>query len=115
MARILVRFTHSPYQNSHAIDGLEFAMSATNYGHKVSVLFEGDAVWMWQSNQQPPAGVKNIQKKLRALPLFEVEPCYVSQSAAATHCIDIPTSQCVLVDNARIVELLKEATHVVTF
>ena len=115
MAHILVRFTQSPYQGSKAIDGVDFAMAATNYGHQVSALFEGNAVWMWQNDQQPPEGVKNLRKKLNALALFEVEPCYISRLAVSRQQVDIQSDQCVFVDSPEIVALLRQADHVVTF
>lgn len=115
MALILVRFTSAPYSTSSASDGLDFALAATNYGHDVTVLFEAQAVWMWQENQQPPAGVKNMTKRLKSLPLFDIEDCYICQSSLHTYSITPFSSQYQIADSDTLVSLLANADHVVTF
>lgn len=115
MASILVRFTSAPYSTSSASDGLDFALAATNYGHHVTVVFEGQAVWMWQANQRPPPGVKNMSKRLKSLPLFDIEDCYICQSSLNTYSVT-PFSQAFqAADSNTLITLLKNADHVVTF
>lgn len=116
MASILVRFTQSPYQGSAMHDGLEFAMSATNYGHDVAVLFDNEAVRAFVAHQAPPAGVKTVAKRLNALALFEVEPCYVSASALAQRVIQLEDDDdIILIGDDQQRALLARFTHVVTF
>lgn len=81
MAHILVRLISAPYGSSNAADGLDFAIGATNYGHDVSVIFEGDGVWQLHPNQQPAQGTKNQAKRLSAMPLFDIEDCYICHAS----------------------------------
>ena len=115
MASILVRFTSAPYSTSSASDGLDFALAATNYGHNVTVLFEAQAVWMWQENQQTPAGVKNMTKRLKSLPLFDIEDCYICQSSLNTSQVVPFSRNYQSADSDLIMTLLANADHVVTF
>ena len=78
MAHLLIRFTTAPYSVSQASDGLDFAMAATNYGHEVSILFEGDGIYQLTEQAPQQQGVKNHFKGLKrchSLTLKTVTTC----------------------------------------
>ena len=60
MATMLIRFTQTPYGNQISQDGLDFVLAATNYGHDVKVLFEGDGVLQLVKTDSLK-GLKNLQ------------------------------------------------------
>lgn len=115
MATILVHFTSSPYASNIAGEGLDFAISATNYGHDVIALFSDDAVWMWQSDQHTPDGVKTIFKRLKALPLFDVEKVYVCESSLRLRAVNAGSNSFEQVTDSQIAAVFNLADHVVTF
>lgn len=115
MATILVHFISSPYGSGTAGEGLDFAMSATNYGHEVIALFSDDAVQMWRSDQHTPDGVKTVAKRLKALPLFDIERLYVCEMSLQQRGINADTTQYKPLCASDIAAVIDEAEHVVTF
>ncbi|MEW9796946.1 DsrE family protein [Alteromonas sp. CYL-A6] len=116
MASLLVILSSPPYGNSAAAEGIDFALAATNYGHEVAVLIEGDGVWQLQHNQHTEKGVKNIEKRLKSLALFDVEPCYVcSESLAANRVTHNPDSEFKLISTSDKLALFARTDHVVRF
>lgn len=115
MATILVHFTSSPYASGAIGEGLDFAISATNYGHQVIALFSDDAVWMWQSEQHTPDGIKSVSKRLKALPLFDVEKLYVCESSLRLRAVNADHNRFEQVTGAQIAAFFEHAEHVVTF
>lgn len=122
MATILIRFTQSPYGSAISQDGLDFTLAATNYGHNVIVLFEGEGVL--QLTKTPSGkGIKNHSKRLASMPFFDIEDCYVCKDSAEKFQIHT------LFENTQVIEeleaqfvtahervaLVKKADHVVTF
>lgn len=117
MAHLLIRFTTAPYSVSQASDGLDFAMAATNYGHEVSILFEGDGIYQLTEQAPQQQGVKNQFKRLKALPFFDIEDCYYVQSDYATRRItgrDVLKTVKALADD-EVPALIERVDHVVTF
>ena len=117
MANILVRMTHPPYGSSDANDGLNFAMSATNYGHEVAMLFEFDGVFQLAATQAPTQDYKNHAKQLKSLPFFEVEPLYVCQDSlnAREPLLTLNHSGMISVSAQQKRDLINQADFVVTF
>lgn len=122
MAMLLVRFTHSPYGNSNSQDGLDFALGATNYGHDVKVLFEGEGV-LQLIKADSIKGLKNHSKRLASMPFFDIDECYICEDSANTFNVTRTLSNSQLVNeleakwinaDAR-VNLIQNADHVVTF
>nr|WP_206663266.1 DsrE family protein [Ningiella ruwaisensis] len=81
---MLIISTHAPYHSSFAMDAYEAALGATNVGLEVRFLFQGNGVFQLLS-AQTPAGIqhKNMAKKLKALPLFDIEDIYVCSKSVA--------------------------------
>ncbi|GGW97449.1 DsrE family protein [Alteromonas halophila] len=84
MKRILVILTTPPYGSGDAQDALDFAVAGVNFGHDIVVLFEGDGVWQLTPEQAPPKGIKNVGKRIKSLPLFDVEEIYACKSSVVT-------------------------------
>ncbi len=116
MARILVRMTTPPYGTSDAAEGLEFAITATNYGHTVQILFEGQGVLQLLNNQQP-IGMLNHGKRLHSLTFFDIEECFVCEESMKT--LNISRSDVAtfveFIPEHEIVQLYQKTDHVVTF
>lgn len=117
MATFLIRMTSAPYGSSNANDGLNFAMSATNYGHEVSILFEFDGIFQLATSQSPSKDYKNHAKQLKALPFFDVEPLFVCQDsfAARKEMIALHSDEMIIVNAQQKRELINDADFVVSF
>lgn len=96
-----------------AVDSLDFALSATNYGLDVSVLFEGDGVYQLLDNQSPVKGLKNIRKKVAVLSLFDIEKQFVCTTSLATRHLDVVNDELIPVDTAQKLELFNTTDFVV--
>ena len=82
MSYLLIISTRAPYHSSSAIDAYEAALAATNMGVSVKFLFMGDGAYQIENKQAPEQiGHKNLFKKLKALPLFDVEDIYAHVSS----------------------------------
>ena len=117
MAKLLIRMTSPPYGSSNAADGLDFALAATNYGHEVVMLFEGNGIYVLLPQQPVQAGVKNLSKQLKSLPFFDIEECFYSAVDAQYCNVDsdaLQTSAEAITDEA-INTLINDCDHVVTF
>ncbi|MCW8108089.1 DsrE family protein [Alteromonas ponticola] len=116
MATILIRMTSAPYGTNSAEEGLDFAISATNFGHEVLLVFEGEGLYQLIMRQQPE-GTPNHAKRLTALPFFDIEECFYSELSLQL----LGLSESVLGDVASPVTekelqaLYNKANHVVTF
>lgn len=115
MARLTVRITSAPYTGAAVTDALDFAIAATNYGHGVTLLFEGLGIYAWQHSQSPAKGTKSIAKRLKSLPLFDIDLCYVCQQSVTHYGVAVDNPQACLVSSQQIIELLHQTDHVVTF
>ncbi|WP_018981816.1 DsrE family protein [Salinimonas chungwhensis] len=115
MAKILIHFYSAPYTSNTCAEGLDFAIAATNYGHEVSVLFSDHAVHIWQPEQSPAPGIKNLAKRLKALPLFDIENLYICSMSASAHDLQISSPLVTALDGEQINQLILNADHVVTF
>jgi tRNA 2-thiouridine synthesizing protein C len=122
MASLLIRFTQSPYGSAFGQDGLDFALAATNYGHTVHVLFEGEGVL--QLVQTPSTkGIKNHSKRLASMPFFDIEECFICKDSVDAFAIDsvllntglIEELDGQLLNASQRLALIQRADHVVTF
>lgn len=117
MSKILVQLTHPPYSGSHAEDGLDFVLAASNYGHEVAVLFVGDGVFQLQHNQAPTQG-PNHSKRLKMMPLYDIDDVYVSEHCMAQRGLSedglIPLDKHITAMTS-IKTLIQQYQHVVTF
>ncbi|MCU7554092.1 DsrE family protein [Alteromonas sp. ASW11-19] len=117
MATITVRMTTPPYQGISAQDGLDFAMAATNYGHEVQILFEGEGVAQLAGQLTPPTGMKSHTKRLKALPFFDIEELYYCTQSAQARLTDgqslAVAAEPLSADGVK--ELMNSSDHIVTF
>lgn len=117
MAKITVCMTTAPYHGILTQDALDFAMGATNYGHDVRLLFIDEGVLQLLSGQQPAEGIKNHEKRLKALPFFDIEELFCCQSSLEDRNMkkeDIP-HDIRLCDSEAISTILNHCDHVVRF
>lgn len=117
MANILIRLTTPPYGSSDAADGLDFAIGATNYGHQIVLLFEGNGVWQLINQSPQTKGVKNHSKRLKSLTFFDIDACYYCEEDRLTLGIDKEKLNGVATqaDKDHIFTLINNSDHVVTF
>ncbi len=121
MAKLLIRMTSAPYGTSNASDGLDFALAATNYGHEVAVLFEGNGLYQLFP-QAKVKGVKDQSKRIKSLPFFDVEECFYAENDVNRLGLNTDTFAATIVqddvtplDDAGIIMQIEQADHVVTF
>ena len=122
MASLLIRFTQSPYGNVFSQDGLDFALAATNYGHTVHVLFEGEGVLQLVQTASTK-GIKNHSKRLASMPFFDIEECFICKDSVDAFAIDsvllntglIEELDGQLLNASQRLALIQRADHVVTF
>jgi len=117
MSKILIRFSQSPFGNALAQDGLDFALAATNYGHEVVVLFEGDGVLQLMDSDIHPS---SFAKRLSVMPMFDIEECYVCMQSLSN--LNVSPSEKLIqslelqkLDSSGKLDLFKHVTHTVTF
>lgn len=115
---LLVVIRHSPYGSSLARASLDVALSAAAFGRPVDLLFSGDGVLqLLQGQQTDAAGVKNIERLLASLPLYDIEQVYVDAEAAARYKLELASAPlpALALDRAAIGELLQRHDHVLGF
>ena len=87
---IVIKTTQPPYSTSSSVDALEAAMAASNIGIKVIFVFADDGVY--QLNETQEAAIiehKSIYKRLKALPLFDIDDVYVQATAVIARNINL--------------------------
>lgn len=117
MSNILVQFTQPPYSGSDAEDGLDFVLAATNYGHDVAVLFTGDGVYQLHV-EQTPSFAKNHAKRLKMMPLYDIEDVYISKPCLESRHLssdNLVNVDGVTLSHQQVTDLINQAKHVVTF
>lgn len=116
--RLLVIIRHSPYGSSLARASLDVALSAAAFDQPVNLLFSGDGVLQLMSGQQTESvGVKNIERLLASLPMYDIERVYVDAEAAARYRLDLSATPLPAksLDHTAIGELLDNHDHVLGF
>lgn len=82
MALILVVFQSGPYGHLQAQEGLDVALAAIAFEHRVRVLFVGDGVDLLRRGQNPTLiGQKCYTAGFRSLALHGVQACGVEAQA----------------------------------
>ncbi|NMH61059.1 DsrE family protein [Alteromonas ponticola] len=116
MATILIRMVNAPYGSSDAEEGLDFAISATNFGHEVLMLFEGNGLYQLLKEQQPD-DMTNQVKRLSALPFFDIEDCFVCEESSSSLSVSLSDLADFVspVSGDEKIALFSQANHVVTF
>lgn len=115
---IVVQTSQSPYHTSSAIDALEAALAATNIGLEVIFIFVGEGVFQLNDNQQNELiSHKSIFKKLKALPMYDIEQVYVQQAALKLYGVSLPNKMPILnsVSEEKIANICAQAKQVLVF
>ena len=116
--KLLVVIRHTPYGSSLGRASLDVALAMAAFDQAVDVLFMGDGVLQLLTGQDSQAiGVKNIEKLLGSLPLYDIESVYVDTAGADRYGLD-PASTPVpvtLVDGPAINSLMADADHLLGF
>jgi tRNA 2-thiouridine synthesizing protein C len=115
---IVIQTTQAPYSTSASIDAFEAALAATNIGLQVVYIFVANGVFQLQGGQQNNAiKHKSVYKKLSALPLFDIECLFAQSSALSENMVDLAEVPLDIrtIDDHQIIELCKQAKHVLVF
>lgn len=93
MATILVILSKTPHGSASAKDGLDFAMSATGFGHDVDVVFIDDGVFQLMApiDSAPAYQTKQPFKIAKSLSFFDIDNVYVCEQSLAKRMIDKET------------------------
>lgn len=76
--RLLYIAARPPYADDRAQELLDALLVAASFGAEVSVLFQDEGVWQLLPGQDGQAlERRTLGAQLEALPLFDVERCYV--------------------------------------
>ena len=75
---ILIVLTQAPSNASANQEALDLALAAATFEQKVTLVYEGDAIYQLASQQQPELiGRKNLPKVMKALPIYGIEDQYI--------------------------------------
>lgn len=114
---LLLICRRSPWSGPGAREALDIALAGGAFDLPISLLFLDDGVFQLQPGQQPAAiQQKDLTANLQALPLFGVEPLYVSRTdlnrrgLSAEH-LTLPAT---LVEDADLSDLLNQHDLVIT-
>jgi tRNA 2-thiouridine synthesizing protein C len=116
--KLLVVIRHTPYGSSLGRASLDVALAMAAFDQAVDVLFMGDGVLQLLAGQDGKAiGVKNIEKLLGSLPLYDIESVYVDAAGAKRYGLDsartpVPVT---LLDAPAINALMADADHLLGF
>lgn len=117
MAPLLFLIRHSPRGSSAGEDAVDAILAAAALDVPVEVLFMGAGVLQLLENQQVGPGVRDLAANWQALPVFDVESCYVEASALHDHGLDtaaltLPVS---VLNEQDLQDCLQRAGQVVSF
>lgn len=116
MAILTVILSTTPYGDSTAESGVDFALSATNYGHEVRVVFIEHGVLQLVANQAPLPGVSNIGKKTKLMALYDIDEIYALNSSVQKYKIEDDMSDiATLIDEPQLADIIGHSDHVVRF
>ena len=115
---LLVVIRHSPYGSSLSRASLDVALSAAAFEQPLSLLFTGDGVLQLRPGQDTQAwGVKNLERLLASLPLYDIDQVYVDAESAARYALDLEVAPlpALSLDRTAIRELMDKHDHVLGF
>ena len=115
---MLVIVRRPPYGSSLARTALDVALAAAAFDQPVNLLFMGDGVLQLLPEQDSSAiGIKNIERLLASLPLYEIETVYVDSEAAALHSLDLSTAPLATraIDGPAMHRLMDSSDHLLGF
>jgi tRNA 2-thiouridine synthesizing protein C len=116
--KLLVVIRHTPYGSSLGRASLDVALAMAAFDQAVDVLFMGDGVLQLLAGQDGKAiGVKNIEKLLGSLPLYDIESVYVDAAGAERYGLDStrPPGPVTLLGAPAIKALMADADHLLGF
>lgn len=114
--KLLFVFRRAPYNSPIAQEGLDALLAAAVFDQEISVLFMGDGVFQLTQNQAPQAGTSH-QKKLQALPMYDVERIFVDEASLTERHLsqselNLP---CEILNSQDIQHLLTHHDHILSF
>ena len=110
--------SHSPYNSSLSRDALDMALASAAFDQDVILIFIGDGIFQLTENQQTDnLGLKNIQKSLAALELYDIKACYVCERSAKERNINKLSTKVSyqLVSSDGLREIINNADKVMSF
>ena len=82
--KFLFLFRTAPYGSSLAREGIDALLTCAAYEQHISVLFMNDGVTLLMKDQQTEKlAVKNIEKMLGALALYDITDIYAASNSLA--------------------------------
>jgi tRNA 2-thiouridine synthesizing protein C len=115
---IVIQSTQPPYSSSCSIDALEAALAATNIGLEVMFIFVGEGVYQLLDKQENSAIChKSTFKKLKALPLFDIDKIFALHSSLIEHSVSLPIQMPNIsaISDTELIDYCKQANHVLVF
>lgn len=115
---LLLLIRRPPYGSSLARAAIDLALAAAVFEQPVSLLFVGDGVLQLVAGQDPrQQGLRNLEKLLSSLPLYDVEQVYVDAEAAARYQLDLAAAplQVTALDPPAMAALLTSHDHLLGF
>lgn len=113
---LLFVFRSSPYGSSRAREGIDALLATSVFELPLKVVFTGDGVFQLRGNQAPCA-TKNIEKSLKALPMYDIEEVYIHRDALTARHMEASSSSIGghLIDSSEVTILMRDATHILSF
>ena len=109
--------SRTPHKDFGAKEAMDFAMSATAFGHQVNVLFIDDGVYQLLPSKATDTEykIKQTAKIAKSMPFFDVENTYVCQQSLTARQIDNNDIEASfdLIDVSSVRELIKSHTFTV--
>jgi tRNA 2-thiouridine synthesizing protein C len=90
---VLIVLRHSPYGSSLARASLDVALAGAAFEQPVDLLFLGDGVLQLQNGQNSQSlGIKNRERQLASLPLYDINHVYVDAEASTRYNLDLASA-----------------------
>jgi len=114
--KLLFVFSKPPYNGALASEGLDAVLAASVFEQDISVLFTGDGIYQLLCSQNPKSHL-NHQKKLAALPMYEVTNTFVDISSLVNRNVEVEqiTKGYQQLNRSQITELINTSDHVFSF
>lgn len=115
MKSFLIIMQQSPYKNSLALEGLEFALALSSFEQPISILFKDEGVLQLLVKQDSDNIVgKDFTKIYSDLKLFGIDNVYVEVNSMHQFAADELSVHPEIVDQEQIVKLIKAHDVVLT-
>ncbi|MDM7860806.1 DsrE family protein [Alteromonas sp. ASW11-36] len=118
MANILVVFESGVENYQQALDGLDFIMASTGYGHQASALFLGAGLSLLATPKPENSSKQATAKIIKSFPFYDIDDVFVCSDSLAvfnnsnTVYTDLDITE---LDSALISDFIARYDHVVRF